>query len=61
MAGPLMAEVLIKFDVEPSEQAKEYVKAVVLETMRDMLMDSSWLQELIEKRVKEVVTGGSRS
>ena len=59
MAGPLMAEVMVKFDVEPSEKAKEYVRKVVLETMRDLLMDSTWLQELLAQRVKEMQPHGS--
>jgi hypothetical protein len=57
----VMSEVMVKvnFDVEPSEKAKEYVRKVVLETMRDLLVDSTWLQELLAERVKELHTDGS--
>jgi hypothetical protein len=57
--GDVTVKVKVNFDVEPSEQAKEYVRKVVMETMREMLIDSTWLQELIEERVKEIHTDGS--
>jgi hypothetical protein len=56
-----IGEVMVKvnLDIEPTEKAKEFVRKIVLETMRDMLMESTWLQELLTERIKEMQAHGS--
>ncbi len=41
----------ITWDSEPSEEAKAFVKAAVLEALADVVTDTAWLREIVQAEV----------
>lgn len=52
----ILAEVKVNLDLEPNERAKEFIRDVVIQTLKEVLTDPTWLEAHIDQTVEEVIS-----
>lgn len=57
--NPTMAKsdlsVTVNLDVEPTEKAKEFIRSVVVDVLKEMFADSTWLEERVNEATSKAM------
>ena len=52
----LEAEVLVNIDLEPTDKAKQFIRGVVIDTLKEIASEGDWLEQYIKRIVDKELT-----
>lgn len=53
MATETDLRVHITWDTEPTEEAKNFIRTTVIETLKETFEDATWLKELVQEEARK--------